>query len=621
MGTVRTSISFHLASTMLQKSLVLCRTIQIHKSATTALFSTSKEVKTKTKDEGMFNRFLGPNAGVEKSDTKVNRWSMLVPACITHACLGAPYGWSAVSSALSREQGVVASSASDWSLDLATYPMTIMIGGLGIGTALMGKWAAKVGPRRAMIQGCSIAGLGYLGAGAGIVQHNIYLLYGSIALIALGSGSIYTPPVQTMIDWFPDRKGLASGLVIGGFGSGALFFAPAMSYLMSKFSQVPTYIGQSVELMTEGGKQFANHCGQWEEVVYASASELAKLPYTGLSEGYYLVGTGSTGLGLAYTTIGLTYTALIFASALSLKRAPALYKPAGWSPPDASGDMSTLKNVHVDIVHKTPQFWLLFATSGLLCTGGMGLMAVAKPMITEVFSGAVPALVTTSFATAYLMAMAAGNLGGRVGWAAISDKIGRTKTCNMFTIGAASIYATLPWLIHSVITQPDSPLAPVLLTVFCLNTVLAITIMGGVFAVLPAYESDLYGPKHVGAIHSRFLLAATAASIAGPALLLNLRSSDEKDAITQLMSKIQPEAFISKFATDPSQLDQLVSAKTVTIPRLMEIAPTGTLDPSPFIYNSTLYTMAGLVSVAAMLHFMVKPVNSKYFEMSEKLKD
>lgn len=248
-------------------------------------------------------------------------------------------------------------------------------------------------------------------------------------------------------------------------------------------------------------------------------------------------------------------------------------------------------------------------------------MAVAKPMITEVFSGAVPALVTTSFATAYLMAMAAGNLGGRVGWAAISDKIGRTKTYNMFTIGAASIYATLPWLIHSVITQPDSPLAPVLLYVFCLNTVLAITIMGGVFAVLPAYESDLYGPKHVGAIHSRFLLAATAASIAGPALLLNLRSSAEKDAITQLMTKIQPEAFISKFATDPSQLDQLVSAKTVTIPRLMEIAPTGTLDPSPFIYNSTLYTMAGLVSVAAMLHFMVKPVNSKYFEMSEKLKD
>ena len=434
--------------------------------------------------------------------------------------------------------GVVASAATDWGLELATYPMTIMIGGLGVGTALMGKWAARVGHRRAMIQGCLVAGVGYVGAGAGILNHNIYMMYGSIALIALGSGSIYTPPVQTMIDWFPDRKGLASGLVIGGFGSGALFFAPTMSYLMSKFSQVPTFLGQSVDLMTEGGRQFARHCGHWEEVVYASAAEVAKLPYPGLSEGYYLVGTGSTGLGLAYTTIGLTYTALIFTSALALKRPPPMYQPPGWTPPDTT-DRPGVRSVEVDVVHKTPQFWLLFTTSGLLMTGGMGLMAVAKPMITEVFSGAMPALVTTSFATMYLMLMAGGNLGGRVGWAAVSDRIGRARTFNIFTIGGATIYATLPWLIHSVITHTDSSLAPLFLSLFCLNTVLAITIMGGVFAVLPAYESDLYGPKNVGAIHSRFLLSATLASITGPALLLNLRSAAERDAINNIVQTIR----------------------------------------------------------------------------------
>merc|ERR1719369_1306564 len=211
----------------------------------------------------------------------------------------------------------------------------------------MGKWAAKVGHRRAMIQGCLVAGVGYVGAGAGILYHNIYIMYGSIALIALGSGSIYTPPVQTMIEWFPDRKGLASGLVIGGFGSGALFFAPSMSYLMSKFSQVPTFLGQSVDLMTEGGRQFARHCGQWEEVVYASATEVAKLPYPGLSDGYYLVGTGSTGLGMAYTTIGLTYTALIFASALALRRAPPLYQPPGWKQPDITDSVSGVRSVEV----------------------------------------------------------------------------------------------------------------------------------------------------------------------------------------------------------------------------------------------------------------------------------
>ena len=93
----------------------------------------------------------------------------------------------------------------DWGLDLATYPMTILIGGGGVAAALMGKWAAKAGPRRAMVQGCSIACLGYIGAGASIFNHNIYALYGSIALIALGNGSVYTPPVQTLIEWFPDR--------------------------------------------------------------------------------------------------------------------------------------------------------------------------------------------------------------------------------------------------------------------------------------------------------------------------------------------------------------------------------------------------------------------------------
>jgi len=545
---------------------------------------------------------------------------MFVPAFVTHACLGAPYGWSAVSASLTREYGVVASSAADWGLDLATYPMTILIGGGGIGAALMGRWAAKAGPRRAMVQGSCIACLGYVGAGASILNHNIYALYGSIALIALGNGSVYTPPVQTLIEWFPDRRGLASGIVIGGFGSGALVFAPAMNYLMSKFSQVPTYIGQSVDLVTEGGRQFAQYGGQLQEVVYASASELAKLPYTGLTEGYYLVGTGSTGVGAAYATIGITYTALVLGSSLALKRAPVNFKPDGWTPP-LNTSQASLRSIHVDVVPKIPQFWLLFSTSALLCTGGMGLMAVAKPMITEVFSDALPALVTPAFATAFLMALAAGNLSGRVGWAAISDKIGRKSTYNIFTIGGAAIYATLPLLIHAVVNPQNAAIASMILPLFCLNTILAITIMGGVFAVLPAYESDIFGPKHVGAIHSRFLLAATAASITGPALLLNLRSSAERDAINQLMTKIQPEAFSAKFAADPSQLEQLISAKTVTIPRLMELAPTGTLDPSPFIYNSTLYTMAGLVSVAAMLHFMVKPINTKYFDMSEKLEE
>ena len=124
------------------------------------------------------------------------------------------------------------------------------------------------------------------------------------------------------------RKGLATGIVIGGFGSGALFFAPSMNFLMSKFSVAPAFLGSGgVELVTEGGRQFALVGDQLQEVVYASASELARLPLSGLAEGFYLVGSGSTGAALAYSTMGLAYTAIILASSLALKRAPTGFQP------------------------------------------------------------------------------------------------------------------------------------------------------------------------------------------------------------------------------------------------------------------------------------------------------
>merc|ERR1711894_276625 len=192
--------------------------------------------------------------------------------------------------------------------------------------------------------------------------------------------------------------------------------------------------------------------------------------------------------------------------------------------PEANAGAS-VGNVPVDNLLKTPQFWLLWSTATLQATGGMGLMSVAKPMIQNVFTDAMPLLVTPAFASGYLMAMAGGNLGGRLGWAAVSDKIGRRTTFNIFTFASVPIFASLPYCIEQVVMNPDGPMAPFYLSVFCASTVAAISIMGGTFAVLPAYEADLYGPKYVQAIHGRFLLAATLSTILGPSLLLNLRKS------------------------------------------------------------------------------------------------
>ena len=456
-------------------------------------------------------------------------------------------------------------------------------------------------------------GTGFGVAAAGVSSHNIGLMYLGNLLCGVGYGCAYTPPIQACLDWFPDKKGLASGIVIAGFGSGALFFTPMMGFLSSKFATMPTYLGiNNLDIITEGGKQFVRMGSELKEVVYATSSELMKLPYDGLVEGYYLVGSGNTGVAAALASIGAIYATTVFASSLIIKRPVPGYLPPGYSPPATAAGAGA--SVHVDNLFKTPQFWLLFTTSTLLATGGMGILAVAKPMIQSVFADAMPALVTASFASAYLMSLAAGNLGGRLGWAAISDKIGRRNTFHIYTLGAIPLFGSLPFLINQCVSNPEGPLARVYLTAFCASTVAAISILGGTFAVLPAYEADLYGPKYVGPIHGRFLLAATASTIVGPGLLLNLRKMSESQALTDLLNKVDPVAFAAKFGTDISNAPSLIEAKTLTISKLMTIMPQGTVDPSPFLYNNTMYTMAGLVSVAAMLHFMVRPVDQKYFE-------
>ncbi len=217
----------------------------------------------------------------------------------------------------------------------------------------------------------------------------------------MGYGCSYTPPIQALLNWFPDKKGLASGIVIAGFGSGALFFSPVMGKLTQMYSVMPEYLGKSLETVTEGGKLFTSLNGQLQEVVYATTSDLSKLPYSDLAEGFYLAGSGNTGVSAALATIAAIYTSTVVSSAFIIRQPPAGHLPAGYTPPAGAGGGGS--NVNVATVMKTPQFWLLFTTSTLLATGGMGLMSVAKPMIGEVFTNSMPTVVTVAFASSYLM--------------------------------------------------------------------------------------------------------------------------------------------------------------------------------------------------------------------------
>merc|ERR1719369_156932 len=481
-----------------------------------------------------------------------------------------------------------------------------MIASGGISAALLGKWTVKVGVRQAVVTGGVLFGSGLLLSSLGVAKHNLALLYGGNILCGLGYGCAYTPPLQALIDWFPDRKGLASGLVIAGFGSGALAFTPAVNFLTSIFCVHPTYIGTTLPTSYS-----------LTDAVQCTAAELAKLPYDSLSPGWYLANTGSSGIYQALGIMAILYSSLIIASAFTIAKPFIGYSPVGYSPP--STKTSADLNVPVQNVLSTPQFWLLFSTATLLATGGMSLMSVASPLVQEVFTTALPTLVTPAFASAYLMALSVANLSGRVFWAAISDKIGTRNTFTILSLSSIPLYLSIPPLISGCVSDPSSPLSIYYLAGFCTTSFLAVSIMGGVFSVLPPYEADLYGPKYVGAIHGKFLPFSTLRGIAGPAILLHFRNKEESKAIEDILPNIDPELFIETFGVPLSQVDKLLETKVVTLSKLVALLPPGFEDPSPFLYNSSMFTMAGLAGVAAALHFAVRPVDKKYFEKTKIL--
>ena len=383
-------------------------------------FSTSEK---DTKPKGLLDRLYGPESCVA-SPTFTNRWLMVIPAFATQMCLGAPYAWSLMADVCTREIGIVAPAAADWSLMETAFPLSLVFIMHGVSASLLGKWQMKVGPRAAMGAASLAFGGGIMAGAAGIYFHSIPLLYGGYGILGgLGIGLAYTPPIQTLISWFPDKKGLASGIVVAGFGSGALFFTPTVQYLMAHFSKVPDYLGPAATTMTQiiDGKMFATLDGKLIEVVQAGTTELAKLP-PGFSEGFYAVGTGSTGAAEALAVMGAGYLAVILASSLAMKTPHPSYVPAGMVPVKGAATTSaiTVADVSVDDAMKTPQFYLLGTTFFCVATGGMGLLSVAKPMMSEVFSAVLPAVVTSAFASKFLLMLSAGNLGMT---SALSDTI------------------------------------------------------------------------------------------------------------------------------------------------------------------------------------------------------
>ncbi len=541
-----------------------------------------------------------------------NRWRVPLASVAIHLCIGSVYAWSIYNPPLTRAYGVVTSAADDWSLGEVVWVFTVAIVFLGLAAAFAGKWLENVGPRKVGVVSAFCWGGGYLVGAAGIMTHQLWLLYLGYGVIGgCGLGLGYVSPVSTLIRWFPDRRGMAAGMAIMGFGGGAMIGTPMKEYFIRLFYRAPEYLGTTAEvnLVTEAGRRFAEIGGDKQEVVVIVANEVGNMTIPG-PEGVYLVNTGATGVAETFVIIGLIYLVVMLIAAFSYRIPAKGWKPEGWKEPEEEerGALISGHNVHIDEALKTPQFYQLWIVLCLNVTAGIGVLGVARTMITEIFGTTLPHIVDTAFAATYVVMISAFNMVGRFIWASASDYIGRRNTYWIFFLLGIVLYLSIPFTAAQVNVNPSV----VWLVYFYAATMIIFTMYGGGFATIPAYLADMFGTKYVGGIHGRLLTAWSTAGVLGPLAITSLRESSVNSAINELVTLIDPTAFRAAFGTGVDQLDVLVAQNSVTIARLMEIAPSGTIDPTSSIYNSTMILMAVLLGIALVSNALMRPVDPKH---------
>jgi MFS family permease len=317
-----------------------------------------------------------------------SRWMVPPAALCVHLCIGQAYAFSVFNLPMTRLVGITESAPDDWKLTDLGWIFSIAIFFLGASAAVMGRWVEEGGPRRAMVTaGLCWAG-GFLVSALGVYVHNIWLVYlGYGVLGGCGLGIGYISPVSTLIRWFPDRPGMATGMAIMGFGGGAFIASPLSVWLMRQFST-------------------------------------------------------DTNVGVAETfvVLGVIYLCFMLVGAAIVRLPPPGWAPAGYVPPSESSKLITTKNVFVYQALKTPQFWLIWCVLCLNVTAGIGVLGQASAMSQEMF----PGKVTVTAAAGFVGLMSLFNMGGRFFWASVSDYIGRKNTYFVFFFLGVLLYSLVP---------------------------------------------------------------------------------------------------------------------------------------------------------------------------------
>jgi hypothetical protein len=237
------------------------------------------------------------------------------------------------------------------------------------------------------------------------------------------------------------------------------------------------------------------------------------------------------------------------------------------------------------------------------------VLGVAKNMLSEIFGPALPEMVTPAFASTFVLMISVFNMLGRFFWSSLSDYWGRKWTYAAYFLLGIPLYLSLPFWA----TRQSADPSLVWLVGFYAATLVIFTLYGGGFATVPAYLADLFGSKFVGAIHGRLLTAWSTAGVIGPWAITSLREHSLQQAIHNVAIQVEPSRFAETFGAPIDQLNSLVATKTVTLSKLMEIAPSGTTNPSATLYNSTMFVMAALLAAALAANALIRPVNPKHY--------
>ena len=419
------------------------------------------------------------------ASSNFNRWLIPPAALAVHLSIGVAYSFSVFWIPLSQSLGITSSisctdmgilkalvtTSCDWRISDLVYIYTLFFVFLGISAALFGGWLERVGPRKAGVAAAFLWAGGLVIAAGGVFVHQLWLVWlGAGVIGGMGLGIGYISPVSTLIKWFPDRRGMATGMAIMGFGGGAIIGSPLAVALMNYFRS-------------------DSDVGVWQ----------------------------------SFFTLAIIYFIFMMFGAFGYRLPRPEWVPAGWTPSVSKLNISS--SVALQDAHKTQQFWLVWLVLCLNVSASIGIIGVASPMIQQLFGGRllgldnIPFTALDSSQLAAIAAIGAGFVGlislfntvGRFIWASLSDILGRGMTYAIFFILGTASYLFLPALSGVSLAG--------FVAIFCL----VVSMYGGGFATIPAYLADLFGLKFVGAIHGRLLTAWSVAGIIGPLLVAYIR--------------------------------------------------------------------------------------------------